>query len=356
MNPITSGIKATNLAVLTAFGTLLLSGCGTANKAPELPGSAVAASSYEDSLSPGIYAVAGIGPSRLEPDTSAVEGFDLDDRVEPAGQITIGADLTRHFSLEAHSADLGSAGFSSGGRINYQVNGASALLYAGGNRGRFRRQGLTGFGRLGVGVLDNSAVGDVSFEQENGTHLLYGAGLEYMTEIGVGLRAEGVVFDADVQYAQLGLMYRTGRKKQTERPKLAVAEQEQPVIAAAAPVAPITDACSGHGGVLEGIVFPTDSAGLTMQSVRALDQVASKLTECPDLFIELSAHTDARGTVGYNEDLAGERAQSVVDYLSAAGLSLDRLIVDAVGEATPVDSNDTVEGRARNRRVDLIAR
>jgi len=80
------------------------------------------------------------------------------------------------------------------------------------------------------------------------------------------------------------------------------------------------------------------------------------LTECPDLFIELSAHTDARGTVGYNEDLAGERAQSVVDYLSAAGLSLDRLIVDAVGETTPVDSNDTVEGRARNRRVDLIAR
>jgi len=214
---------------------LLLSGCGIANKAPELPGSAVAASSYEDSLSPGIYAVAGIGPSRLEPDTSAVAGVDLDDRVEPAGQITIGADLTRHISLEAHSADLGSAGLSPSGRINYQVNGASALLYAGGNRGRFRRQGLTGFGRLGVGVLDNSAVGDVSFEQENGTHLLYGAGLEYMTEIGVGLRAEGVVFDTDVQYAQLGLMYRTGRKKQTERPKLAVAEQEQPVIAAAAP-------------------------------------------------------------------------------------------------------------------------
>jgi len=356
MNLIPLGQKAQNLVALAAVSALLLSGCSTADKAPQLPGSAVADTDYEDSLSRGIYAVAGIGPSRLEPDTSGVEGFDQDDRVEPAGQVTIGADLTKHLSIEAHSADLGSAGFSSGGRINYQINGASALLYAGGNRDRFRRQGLTGFGRLGVGVLDNSAVGDVPFEQINGTHLLYGAGLEYMTPIGVGLRAEGVVFDTDAQYAQLGLMYRTGRKKQTERPKLAVAEQPQPELAAAAAPVTETDACGDLGGLLQGIVFPTDSAGLTMQSVRTLDQVATTLNECPDLFIELSAHTDGRGSAGYNEVLASKRAESVVDYLSATGLNRDRLIVDAVGETTPIDSNDTADGRARNRRVEFIAR
>ena len=100
MNPITSGMKTTNLTVLVAFGTLLLSGCGIANKAPELPGSAVAASSYEDRLSRGIYAVAGIGPSRLEPDTSAVDGFDQDDRVEPAGQITMVLTLADTFQLK----------------------------------------------------------------------------------------------------------------------------------------------------------------------------------------------------------------------------------------------------------------
>ena len=93
-----------------------------------------------------------------------------------------------------------------------------------------------------------------------------------------------------------------------------------------------------------------------MQSVGVLNRVATTLNNCPELFIELNAHTDGRGTNGYNEDLAGRRAESVVDYLSAAGLSRDRLIVNAVGETTPVDSNDTVEGRARNRRVDLIAR
>ena len=161
MNLIPTGKKAAHLLVLTTVGTLALGGCSTANKAPEVPGSAVSSTSYDDRLSAGIYAVAGIGPSRLDPDTSGVDGFDPDDRVEPAGQITIGADLTRHFSVEAHSADLGSAGLSPSGRINYHINGASALLYVGGNRGRFRRQGFTGFGRLGVGSLDNSTVGDV---------------------------------------------------------------------------------------------------------------------------------------------------------------------------------------------------
>jgi len=48
----------------------------------------------------------------VQSDTSQVAGFDVDDWVEPAGQLTIGADLTRHFSIEAHRADPGSAGIS----------------------------------------------------------------------------------------------------------------------------------------------------------------------------------------------------------------------------------------------------
>ena len=99
----------------------------------------------------------------------------------------MGVDLTKHLSLEAHTADLGSAGLSPTGRINYHINGASALLYAGGNRDRFRRQGLKPCGQVGLGVLENTSVGDVPFEKINGTHILFGAGVEYMTPIGVGL-------------------------------------------------------------------------------------------------------------------------------------------------------------------------
>jgi len=189
------------------------------------------------------------------------------------------------------------------------------LLYAGGNRDRFRRQGLTAFGRVGVGLLDNSEVSPVPFEQNNGVHLLIGAGLEYMTPIGLGIRAEGISFDEDVRYAQVSLMYRTGRKQRIRRP--VVARARPPVLQAAAPpppppppifapplpapvVATAPNPCEGLTGVLEAVGFRTDSSGLTLESTLILDQVAATLSQCTELDVEVSAHTDSVGTEDYN--------------------------------------------------------
>lgn len=326
---------------------------------------------YEDKLSLGVYAVAGIGSSRLEPDTSEVQGWDPNDRVVPAGQITVGADLTKHLSIEAHSADLGSAGLSApavgeGGRINYHINGVSALLYAGGNRHRYRRQGLTAFGRLGYGALENTPVGDVPFQKVNGNHLLIGAGVEYMTPIGVGLRLEGVSFDQDAQYGQIGLMYRMSRKQETAKPKLAQARVAEPVIAAAVappapyiappPPAPVVNLCARFDGVLDGVTFHTGSAQLTMESTDILEEVAYKLSTCNEMQIEISAHTDSVGAANYNQALSVKRARSVAKYLSGKGISRNRLTATAFGESSPIAPNNTNEGRARNRRVELYAR
>lgn len=359
--------KAASVAAV-AIGSLFLGGCAS------FGGDSGVTRDYEDKFSLGLYAVAGIGPSRLEPDTSEVPGRDPNDRVEPAGQLTVGADLTKHLSVEAHTADLGSAGLSAPGageegRINYHIKGVSALLYAGGNRHRFRRQGLTAFGRLGYGSLDNTAVGDVPFEQINSNHFLIGAGLEYMTPIGVGVRLEGVSFDEDVQYGQLGLIYRTGRKQEIVKPKLAQAPArvKEPVVAALAPPpppppvyvpapAPVVNQCAGLTGVLEGVYFHSDSAELTSDSMNILDDVAFKLGTCEDMQIEISAHTDSVGAESYNQGLSERRAQSVVEFLSASGLSRGRLTPTAYGESSPIDSNDTRVGRARNRRVELYAR
>ena len=372
--------KAASVAAV-AIGSLFLGGCASFGGDSGLWSNDDSGFSddeftrdYEDKFSLGLYAVAGIGPSRLEPDTSEVPGRDPNDRVEPAGQLTVGADLTKHLSVEAHTADLGSAGLSAPGageegRINYHIKGVSALLYAGGNRHRFRRQGLTAFGRLGYGSLDNTAVGDVPFEQINSNHFLIGAGLEYMTPIGVGVRLEGVSFDEDVQYGQLGLMYRTGRKQKIVKPKLAQAPArvKEPVVAALAPPpppppvyvpapAPVVNQCAGLTGVLEGVYFHSDSAELTSDSMNILDDVAFKLGTCEDMQIEISAHTDSVGAESYNQGLSERRAQSVVEFLSASGLSRGRLKPTAYGESSPIDSNDTRVGRARNRRVELYAR
>jgi len=241
-------------------------------------------------------------------------------------------------SVEAHSADLGSAGLSfngsDSGRINYHINGLSALLYAGGNRHRYRRQGLTAFGRLGIGSLENTPVDDVPFRKVNNTHVLFGAGVEYMTPIGVGLRAEGVAFDKDARYAQLGLMYRTGRKKMKEKPGLAAALAAEPV--AQVPVAPpvpvvsaAPDPCHGVVESMQGVNFHTDSAELLSDSTRVLDDIIYTLTGCPQVQIELSAHTDSIGSASYNQLLSENRAKSVVDYLTNMGLHAE-LATDAL--------------------------
>ncbi len=358
-----------------AIGSLFLSGCASINTGGwkdsiglSSEGSASLQQSYEDQFSRSLYATVGIGPSRMEPDASELPGLDQDDRVEPAGQITVGADLYKHLSIEAHSADLGSAGFSPGGRLNYHVNGVSALIYAGGNRDRFRRQGLSAYGRVGYGFLENTAIGNVPILEENRSNLLIGAGLEYMTPIGVGLRAEAFSFDQDAQYAQLALMYRTGKKqskalpKLSAAPKIVVEPKIQPVVAAALPppqlvsALPKPDRCTGLNGVLDGVNFQNNSAELTGDSTLVLSDVAYILSTCEKVQVEVSAHTDSVGPASYNQELSERRANSVIDYLETRGLSRNRLSISAFGESSPIETNTTSEGRALNRRVELYAR
>jgi len=199
--------------IALAASAVVLQACSLWDRTPELGhGGELFESSYDDQsgneFGRAVYVSAGVGASHLEPDTSEVIGVDVDDRIEPAGQIGLGVDVTRHLSFELHSADLGSAGLSPAGRINYRTHGGSALFYVGGNRAARKRAGLTGFGRLGYANLDAGAVGNVNFVEVNERHVLFGGGVEYMTRLGVGVRAELTTFDADIQYGQVALMYR----------------------------------------------------------------------------------------------------------------------------------------------------
>ena len=327
-----------------------------------------------------IYAGAGIGASRLEPNTNKIEGWDVNERVSSGGQINVGLDLYKQLSLELHSADLGSAGLSPSGRINYHIDGISALIYAGGNRDRYKRQGLTAYGRGGYGLLSNSPVGDVPFRTVDDNHWLWGAGLEYMHRNGFGARAEVISFSKDAQYGQLGMIYRFGQKsidaKTTD--KQAVAETDTnnqnstlappppppPPPPAPPPIEPgkltaqttVTDDCSGLRGVMDGIRFDSGSAHLTTTARTILDDVAVTLSKCSQLPVIISAHTDSQGSKRTNQILSQRRAWAVINYLRGIGIDLYRLIPRAFGEDQPIDTNNTAEGRSNNRRVELIAR
>ncbi|HOX25970.1 MAG TPA: OmpA family protein [Candidatus Krumholzibacteria bacterium] len=118
------------------------------------------------------------------------------------------------------------------------------------------------------------------------------------------------------------------------------------------PVAPEVQAIEA-GLVLEGVSFRTGSAQLTPESISVLTRMAGLLQQHPDVRIEVRGHTDSMGTAENNRDLSQRRAMAVRDVLIQLGVSPSRVTAVGYGEDHPTDSNDTVEGRARNRRVEL---
>lgn len=105
--------------------------------------------------------------------------------------------------------------------------------------------------------------------------------------------------------------------------------------------------------VLEGVNFETNSAVLLAGSRTVLDRVAQSLRAWPDVQVEVGGHTDSRGDAAYNLKLSGERAESVRRYLVGRGVSERQLTATGYGETQPVADNETAEGRALNRRVEL---
>ncbi|MBN2565804.1 MAG: OmpA family protein [Candidatus Eisenbacteria bacterium] len=105
---------------------------------------------------------------------------------------------------------------------------------------------------------------------------------------------------------------------------------------------------------LYGILFDTDKATLKSESSEQLQDVVTLLRDNPSLRLEVQGHTDDQGSDGYNMDLSQHRAETVVSYLGLFGIDKGRLTPKGYGESSPVAPNTTDEGRAKNRRVELV--
>ncbi|HEX7011427.1 MAG TPA: OmpA family protein [Steroidobacteraceae bacterium] len=101
------------------------------------------------------------------------------------------------------------------------------------------------------------------------------------------------------------------------------------------------------------ITFALNSADLNSQFFNVLDGVALVLKEYNKTVVEVAGHTDSTGSDQYNMQLSQRRANAVARYLVSQGIKEQRLITVGAGETRPVASNDTEQGRAANRRVEL---
>jgi outer membrane protein OmpA-like peptidoglycan-associated protein len=109
----------------------------------------------------------------------------------------------------------------------------------------------------------------------------------------------------------------------------------------------------GSTFVLKDIFFEFDKSTILQQSFFELMRLITLLNTYPDMQIEVGGHTDSKGSDSYNQRLSESRAKAVADYLISKGISERRLQYRGYGKTKPIDTNETEEGRARNRRVEF---
>lgn len=133
-------------------------------------------------------------------------------------------------------------------------------------------------------------------------------------------------------------------------------------LSAASPASPDEDAATIRARLtidgriaIYGVQFKTDSAELIEGSDRTIGVIASVLKANPDVKIAVVGHTDARGSHEHNLELSKLRADTVVTALiNSHGIAGDRLFAAGASFLSPIAPNDNEEGRALNRRVELV--
>ncbi len=102
------------------------------------------------------------------------------------------------------------------------------------------------------------------------------------------------------------------------------------------------------------VEFPFDSYQLSDDSLLVIEEVFSLLRLDPEIVIDVVGHTDSEGSNGYNLELSRLRSETVIKHLLKIGVNISRITSYYLGEARPVRTNSSAEGRAKNRRVEIV--
>jgi outer membrane protein OmpA-like peptidoglycan-associated protein len=116
---------------------------------------------------------------------------------------------------------------------------------------------------------------------------------------------------------------------------------------------PLSPIVMGEAIVLNNVFFAFNSADLKSESKIELNLLVDLLIKNPQMKIEIGGHTDNKGTKAYNQKLSENRAKSVYEYLISKGIEESRLSYKGYDFSEPIATNDTDEGRAKNRRTEF---
>jgi len=365
-----------------------------------------------------IYAGGGFGRSTIKPDTTGTVfdvsnssamasqfrlGVDLHNQLSVELETSV---LGKAQFAQGHDTD-----------VSYTSASINALVYGlTGNKKRSRREGLSAYGRVGYGIVQHGSIVEPFDYSKNS--IMLGLGAEYGLKNGFAVRTEINRMASDAMVLGIGGIYRFGMtpsrigsvfanaaapalgaaKARTEvrngkiykinNGKIDNSASGAPALGAASyannkPVwvnkiskndsdgdgiknsvdrcndSAVNSTVSKNGcglfdAVLSDVTFKPGSDWLTPRARGSLDKLAITLLAFPEARVQVRAHTDSKGTADENLGLSARRAESVVAYLTEKGIGEMQLETRGLGESQPLDTNETTDGRRRNRRVELL--
>ena len=254
------------------------------------------------------------------------------------------------------------------------------------------------YGLIGLGIED---YGNPRYENEDGGFAQYGIGIKQWVADNFALKAEvrhGITFNGDNNlFYSVGFVIPLGKKTTKKAPepqpianeKAAEAEpmaaenepakdvvKEEPKAVVVPVVAPVSndddndgvlnkdDKCpeTKPGKVVDSegclrifrvnIEFDNDQSSVKDEYAPVIDKITKFMSENEEYNLHIEGYTDSKGTEEYNEALSQRRADSVADEIVKQGIDKNRVAAKGLGEANPIASNETEEGRAHNRRID----
>jgi outer membrane protein OmpA-like peptidoglycan-associated protein len=166
---------------------------------------------------------------------------------------------------------------------------------------------------------------------------------------------------AAVADQQAALAQKQAAESETEKARQAAARAEAEksdmraqLLAQLNSILQTNDSARGLIVNMSDVLFDTGSFTLKPGAREKLAKVSGILLAHPGLTMQIEGHTDSVGGDAFNARLSEQRADSVRDFLGEQGVSLDAITAQGFGKAEPVATNDTPEGRQRNRRVEIV--